>query len=164
MAKRLWKRVGVGIYERKLRCGCTLESWPHSSSRRWPCAFHAKADADLAVHEWWHLSLPRRFVRTALPLAYLFGVGVVPICMLVGVILETTLVALIPIIGFPLALRAAWRAASRTSYPSFTVPFTGVVEAGDYGPNDVELVAAAYVPRGHSTCFVQDPAPLERAV
>jgi hypothetical protein len=41
------------------------------------------------------------------------------------------------------------------SYPTWTVEFTGSVEPGDYGPQDVDEVDGVYVPKGHAQCILK---------
>jgi hypothetical protein len=44
----------------------------------------------------------------------------------------------------------------RSSSDKYTTEFTGLIEPGDYGPDDIELVSGRYVPRGHTACVTAD--------
>ncbi len=148
----LGRKIAVGIYARKLRCGCTLETWRHSQHRNPPCEFHAKAEADLAAHEWLHLSRSRRVLRTTVSVVALFGPIVVPICALFWVFSESLVLATLPLVTVPFVWQFAWRLQRNPRVPRHVAEFTGAVEPGDYGPNDVELLGTNYVPRAHSSC------------
>jgi hypothetical protein len=152
MARRRGRPVGVGIYERNLRCGCVLEMWRHSNYRSPPCSFHARADADLKVHEWQHLSLPRRLARTAIPVGYLSLIVLAPTCAFAWLLSGSRVIAVLPMLVLPLLWCFIWRASAQSSSPARTVAFTGAIEPGDYGPQDLEMVGEKYVPRGHSNC------------
>lgn len=54
----------------------------------------------------------------------------------------------------PLVLRFAWRVQQSPPYPRHVVPFSGAIEPGDYGPDDVELIGNMYVPSGHGQSSV----------
>lgn len=152
---RTWRRTAVGIAERKLRCGCELESWRSGIVlRHVACSFHAKADADLARHEWAHLSIPRRIGRTLPPVAYVTLVAITPFCAFLWLATQLLVFALLPQILVPIPFRSIWRAQAEPSSRSpYTSEFTAVVEAGDYGPQDVDIASGRYVPRGHAACI-----------
>lgn len=153
---RTWRRSGVGIRERKLRCGCELESWRSGNVlRHVACSFHAKADADLARHEWAHLPTARRIGRTLPPVVYVTLVAITPLCAFVSLVTQSLVIALLPQLLVPLLFRYTWRAQPEPSPRSrYTPAFTGVIEPGDYGPQDVDIASASgrYVPRGHAAC------------